>query len=59
MSTVKEQMIKIITEQPEDSSFMEILQELSFTAMINKGLKDSKNGKVTSTEQLKKEIKTW
>lgn len=59
MSAVKEQMIKIITEQPEDSSFKEILQELSFTAMINKGLEDSKNGRVTSTAQLRKEIKTW
>lgn len=37
MSAVKEQMIKIITEQPEDSSFIEILQELSISAMINKG----------------------
>lgn len=50
-------MIKIIEKQPEDSSFKEILQELSFTAMVNKGLEDSKNGRVISTAQLKNEIK--
>lgn len=59
MSAVKEQMIKIITEQPEDSSFVEILQELSFTVMVNKGLKDSMKGRVSSTSQLKEEIQNW
>lgn len=59
MSAVKEQMIKIITEQPEDSSFIEILQELSFSAMVNKGLQDSLDGKVSSTSHLKKEIQNW
>ena len=52
-------MIKIIQEQPEDSDFKEILQELSFTNMVENGLEDSKNNKVTSTEKLKKEIKKW
>jgi len=35
MSALKEKMI-IITEQQDDSSFKEILQEFRFTAMINK-----------------------
>jgi len=59
MSAVKEQMIKIITEQPEDSSFKEILQELSFSAMVNRGLQDSLKGRVKSTSQLKEDIKNW
>ncbi|MDC7231717.1 MAG: hypothetical protein PQJ58_00670 [Spirochaetales bacterium] len=59
MSAIKEQMIKIISEQPEDSSFKEILQELSFTAMVNKGLKDSLRNKAISTSQLKEEMKNW
>ena len=59
MNVVKEKMIKIITDQPEDSSFDEILQELSFTAMVNNGLLDSLENNVISTEELKKDIEKW
>ena len=54
MNVVKEKMIKIITDQPEDSSFAKILHELSFTNMVNNGLRDSLENNVISTEKLKK-----
>jgi hypothetical protein len=59
MSLIKEKMINIIREQPEDSNFFEILQELSFINMIENGLNDSKNNKITSEKMLKEEIKKW
>ncbi len=59
MNVVKEKMIKIITDQPEDSSFDEILNELSFTAMVNNGLHDSLEDNVISTEELKNDIEKW
>lgn len=59
MNKVKEQMIKIITEQPDDSSFEDILYELSFSAMVDRGLRDSQNKNVISTKALKEEIKKW
>ncbi|MEA1911147.1 MAG: hypothetical protein U9N32_05660 [Spirochaetota bacterium] len=59
MNVVKEKMIKIITDQPEDSSFDEILHELSFTAMVNNGLRDSLENNVISTAELKKDIEKW
>jgi len=59
MNVVKEKMIKIITDQPEDSSFDEILNELSFTAMVNNGLRDSLEDNVISTTELKKDIEKW
>ncbi len=59
MNVVKEKMIKIITDQPEDSSFAEILHELSFTDMVNNGLRDSLENNVISTEELKKDIEKW
>ena len=34
MNSVKEMMINIINKQPEDSSYDEILQELSFVNMV-------------------------
>ena len=56
---VKENMIKIIEEQPDDSSFDEILRELAFAEMIDKGLEDSKNKRIISNEDMKREIEKW
>ena len=34
----KDRILKIITDQPDDSSFDEILRELAFMRMVEKGL---------------------
>ncbi len=59
MPSIKEKMIQIINSQPDDSSYDEILQELSFVNMVNRGLDDSKNNKITEHDKLKKEINKW
>ncbi len=59
MSAVKERMTEVILEQPEDSSYEEILRELAFEHMIERGLKDSREGKVISSEEMSSRIKTW
>lgn len=59
MLSVKEQMTKIIEEQPDDSSYDEILRELAFTRMIERGLADSKAGRTISNDEMGKRIKTW
>jgi hypothetical protein len=56
MPSIKEKMIQIINNQPDDSSYDEILQELSFVNMVNRGLNDSKNNKVTEHDTIKKAI---
>ena len=56
---IKENMIEIIEEQPDDSSFDEILRELAFAEMIDKGLEDSKNKRLISNENMKREIESW
>lgn len=43
----------------DDSSYDEILKELAFDRMIQKGLKDSKENKTISNEQMKNRIKQW
>lgn len=52
-------MTKIIQEQPEDSSYDEILRELAFARMIERGLKDSKEGRTISNEDMERRIQTW
>ena len=59
MSVVKERMTKVILEQPEDSSYEEILRELAFEQMIEQGLKDSREGKVISSEEMSSRINAW
>ena len=59
MSAVKERMTEVILEQPEDSSYEEILRELAFEQMIERGLKDSREGKVLSSEEMSSRIKAW
>ena len=59
MGSVKEQMTKIIQEQPDDSSYDEILRELAFARMVERGLKDSKEGRTISNEDIERRIRRW
>ncbi len=59
MSSVKESMIDIIGRQPDDSTFEEILRELAFARMVQRGLNDSDAGRVISDDEMKKKIDSW
>jgi predicted transcriptional regulator len=59
MISTKEYMTKIIEEQPDDSSYEEILRELAFARMIEEGIADSKAGRVISDDEMKKRITSW
>ena len=59
MTLVKEQMNRIIQEQPDDSSYDEILRELAFNRMVEKGLADSDSKKTINNEEMKHRINTW
>ncbi len=57
--TEKEKIKAIIDEQPDDVSFDEIIRELAFDRMVDKGLSDSRNGRVISNEEMKHRINLW
>ena len=59
MASAKEEMVKIVQEQPDDSSFDEILRELAFARMIDRGLADSEAGNVITDAEMSRRIKTW
>ncbi|EHQ34360.1 hypothetical protein [Methanoplanus limicola] len=59
MSSVKDKMTEIIHSQPDDSSYDEILRELIFERMIERGLDDSRSGRVISDEEMKERILSW
>ncbi|QIT54833.1 hypothetical protein HC341_06140 [Aquisalimonas sp. 2447] len=59
MATPKEQMVKIIEAQPEGSSYDEILRELAFARMIDRGLADSDAGRTVSNQEMQERIRSW
>ena len=59
MTAPKLEAQKIINSLPEDTSYDEILKELAFNKMIQKGLKDSKENKTISNQDMENKIKNW
>ena len=59
MTAPKQEAKKIINSLPDDSSYDEIWKELAFDRMIQKGLKDSKENKTISNDEMKNRIKQW
>ncbi len=59
MATAKETIKQILENQPDDSSYDEILRELAFKRMIDKGMTDVVGGRVISNKEMKKRIQTW
>lgn len=59
MSSAKEQMSKIIREQPDDSSYDEVLRELAFARMVERGIENSDAKRTISNAEMKHRIRTW
>lgn len=59
MSNVKEKMTEVIQSQPEDATYEEIMRELAFERMVERGLDDTRNGRVISNEDMERRIRTW
>ena len=59
MPSAKEQIAHIVHEQPEDSSYDEILRELALARMIERGLEDSQAHRIISDEEMRQRIRTW
>jgi len=52
-------MLEIIQEQPDDSSYDEILRELAFARMVERDLADSDEGRTISSEEMESRISSW
>jgi predicted transcriptional regulator len=55
----KEAVVEIVSGMPEDSTFDEILQELVFNRMVERGLADADAGRVISDDEMKRTIDSW
>lgn len=59
LSKVKEELAQLIRQQPEDSSREEIVRELAFHVMVERGVADSDAGRTISSEEMGRRIRTW
>ena len=58
MSKAKEELAQLIQQQPEESSREEIVRELAFHVMVERGLADSDAGRTISSEEMGRRIRT-
>lgn len=59
MSTAKEELTRLIAGQPDDSSQEEIVRELAFHVMVERGLADSDARRTLSNEDMGHRIRSW
>ena len=59
MATAKDHIAEIIRRQPDDSSYDDIVRELAFDLMVQRGLKDSDDQRTISNEEMQRRIKSW
>lgn len=59
MSTAKEELTRLIQGQPDDSSGEEIVRELAFHVMVERGIADSDAKRTISNEEMGRRIRSW
>lgn len=59
MSIAKEKMKEVIESFPDDATYEEILRELIFEKMVDRGMNDVRNSRDISNEEMHSRIRTW
>ena len=59
MATPKEDLVHLLLKQPDDSSREELVRELAFSLMIERGLADSDARRVVSDDEMAHRIRLW
>ena len=57
--TVKEKTTTVVLWQPEDASCHDMMRELTFERIMDRGMKDVRSGRVISNDEMADRIKTW
>lgn len=59
MATAKDELKILLEQQPEDSSREELVRELAFHVMIQRGLADSDAGRTIPNKEMDRRIRSW
>jgi predicted transcriptional regulator len=57
--TAKERVKALLDNLPDDATYEQIMRELAFGEMVDRGLEDSRGGNTLSNEGMKKRIDSW
>lgn len=57
--SAKEKIRDLLEAQPDDASYDEILHELAFERMIDRGLSDARSGRVVTNNEMGERIRRW
>lgn len=57
MSSAKQELMRVLEAQPEDSSAPELVRELAFHVMVRRGLADSDARRIVSNEAAARRIR--
>ena len=57
--TDKEKVKELVDSQPDDASYDEIIRELAFERMVDRGLKDARGGRTISNDEMQRRIALW
>lgn len=57
--SAKAQVVALVEDLPADSTYDEILRELAFHRMTERGLSDADRERVLTTDDLRHEMSTW
>lgn len=58
MLKVKEKITEVIQSLPDNATYEEIMRELAFEKTIERGLADSRSGRIISNEDMERRIRT-
>ena len=55
----KQRMIEILERQPDDSSYDELLRELAFERMVDRGVADADADRTISHDEMGRRLADW
>jgi len=59
MAQVKEEVIQLIENLPDECSISDIMAELYFKQKVEEGLYDIEQGRILSQEEIRKQMAQW
>lgn len=59
IQTIKEKIAKVVLSQPDDATYDEIMRELAFAKMVDRGLEDVRAGRIISNDEMAERIRAW
>jgi len=57
--SAKDRMKELIEGQPDDATYEEIMRDLAFARMVERGLADAREGRAVSNEDMGRRIRLW